>query len=99
MYWHTQGVAKEKLVIGLATYGRTFTLANSANYNIGDPVTGAGNAGPYTGEAGFLAYYEVTNIHTLEMEFVVCYFQKLIDSQYIYKFLLYCHYSLLGNLT
>jgi chitinase len=49
------------LIIGLATYGRHFQLANTNNYQPGDAAVGSGGtAGPYTREKGFLAYYEVT---------------------------------------
>ncbi len=45
--------------MGLATYGRTYTLVNSSNTGIGAPSSGAGEPGKYTREAGFLSYYEV----------------------------------------
>lgn len=47
------------MVVGLATYGRSFQLSNSNNNAPGSPASGAGLAGPYTGEAGFLSYYEI----------------------------------------
>ena len=50
---------KEKISMGLATYGRTYTLANSSNTGIGAPSTGPGQPGKYTREPGFLSYYEV----------------------------------------
>jgi chitinase len=40
-------------------YGRTWTLSNSGSNDIGAPARGAGAKGKYTGEAGFMAYYEV----------------------------------------
>lgn len=43
----------------MATYGRTFTLANPANFTVNSPATGGGKAGEFTKESGFLAYYEV----------------------------------------
>jgi len=52
-------VPKEKLVIGLATYGRSFTLADPAQTAVGAPAKGAGAALRYTGEAGIASYYEV----------------------------------------
>ncbi|BFZ03280.1 hypothetical protein BsWGS_06318 [Bradybaena similaris] len=58
-YWVSKGCPKEKLVIGLITYGRSFTLANPQDSGIKAPANGPGLAGPYTGEAGFMAYYEV----------------------------------------
>ena len=61
----SKGAPKEKLIIGMPTYGRTFTLANSAMYGIGASVTGPGQAGKYTRENGFLSYYEVSSLFIL----------------------------------
>jgi len=58
-YWSAGGAPRNKLVIGTGTYGRAFTLANAGNRGIGAPATGAGAAGEFTREAGFLAYYEI----------------------------------------
>lgn len=58
--WVRNGAAKEKLVIGMATYGRTFTLSSKAQNGINAKASGGGKAGTYTREAGFLSYYEVT---------------------------------------
>jgi chitinase len=61
-YWTQNGTPKEKLIIGLATYGRCFTLQSAGNNGMGAPVRGACNAGQYTREAGFLSYYEICEI-------------------------------------
>nr|XP_022315649.1 acidic mammalian chitinase-like isoform X2 [Crassostrea virginica] len=58
-YWHQKGAPREKLIIGLATYGRSFTLVDSSQHGVGAPVSGAGLAGPYTREKGVLSYYEI----------------------------------------
>ncbi|XP_013402309.1 chitotriosidase-1 [Lingula anatina] len=58
-YWASQGVVPEKLIIGMPTYGRGFTLSNPANNGMGAPAKGAANAGRYTREGGFLSYYEI----------------------------------------
>lgn len=48
------------MVIGLATYGRTWTLQSPASdQTYESPAKGAGNAGLYTQAAGTLAYYEI----------------------------------------
>ncbi len=57
--WVKLGAPAEKIVIGLPTFGRTFTLADLSKFDIGSPASGGGTPGPYTSEAGFLAYYEV----------------------------------------
>ncbi|XP_055626838.1 chitinase-3-like protein 1 [Toxorhynchites rutilus septentrionalis] len=58
-FWLREGAPPEKLVVGVAFYGRTFTLRSTVETGIGAPANGAGVAGPYTGEAGFLGYNEV----------------------------------------
>ncbi|KAJ3602751.1 hypothetical protein NHX12_030499, partial [Muraenolepis orangiensis] len=57
-YWKNNGAPAEKLLVGFATYGHTFLLASS-NTAVGAPARGAGPAGPFTRQAGFLAYYEI----------------------------------------
>lgn len=47
--------------LGLATYGRAFTLADPNKINLYDPILGGGNPGPYTNQSGFLGYNEVSN--------------------------------------
>lgn len=59
-YWVSQGVSKTKLIIGTATYGRSFRLADANTNGMGAAARGAGPAGQFTGEAGFLAYYEAS---------------------------------------
>lgn len=57
--WVKNGAPKEKLMIGMPTYGRSFELANVTQFDIGAPANGGGTAGKYTAEAGFMSYYEI----------------------------------------
>ena len=60
-YWVSKGTPKNKLNIGIATYGRSFVLADPANdFGVGAPVSGPGPQGTYTQEIGFYSYYEVS---------------------------------------
>lgn len=40
--WVRQGAPKEKLMIGMPTYGRSFTLINETQFDIGAPASGGG---------------------------------------------------------
>lgn len=57
--WISAGASPEKLLMGVALYGRSFTLSNVNNYKVGAPSSGPGSAGPYTLESGTLSYLEV----------------------------------------
>jgi len=59
-YWlNKAGAPKDKVIVGISTYGTTFTLANAARHGLKASSTGPGKAGKYTQEPGTLAYYEV----------------------------------------
>ncbi|XP_015439740.1 PREDICTED: probable chitinase 3 [Dufourea novaeangliae] len=58
-YWLSQGASPNKLILGIPSYGRSFTLANAGNNGIGAPAVGPGTVGPYTREAGMLGYNEI----------------------------------------
>ena len=56
------GIAKDKIVIGMPTYGRSFSLAAppiAPTNGYRQPFTTAGPAGAATGVPGVLAYYEI----------------------------------------
>eukprot|EP00727_Mastigamoeba_balamuthi_P002559 m51a1_g1230 putative chitotriosidase-1 (478) ;mRNA; r:527908-529341 len=63
--YRSAGVPADKLVLGLATYGRTWTLKDPSQHGYGAPVKAGedglapGAAGGCTQEAGFLAEYEI----------------------------------------
>ncbi|XP_035787942.1 probable chitinase 10 [Anopheles albimanus] len=58
-YWLSKGAAPAKLNLGVPFYGRTFTLTDPSQTQIGAPAAAGGTAGPYTGTAGFLGYNEI----------------------------------------
>ena len=60
-FYLANGATRDKLVLGIPTYGRSYTLANPDVHEIGSPATAAGEAGPGTKENGYLAYYEICN--------------------------------------
>lgn len=58
-YWIQKGASPDKLNVGMGTYGRSFTLQNTRSTDVGVAITGPGQAGPYTREAGTLGYNEI----------------------------------------
>ena len=81
-YWITLGAPREKLVVGMGTYGRGFTLSSTTNTGVGASTTGNSAPYTYTKESGFLAYYEVgyTAINS-------AYFKKFGNINRTYKLL------------
>ena len=59
-YWISHGASPSKLNMGIPLYGKSWTLTSSI-VAIPAPANGPGIAGPYTGQPGFLAYYEICN--------------------------------------
>ena len=45
------GGCPNKMVLGIGTYGKSYTLADSSQTDIGSTTTGDGNAGMYTQQA------------------------------------------------
>ncbi|XP_043277380.1 acidic mammalian chitinase-like [Venturia canescens] len=58
-YWLSKGVSTEKLILGVPSYGQTFTLSDVNRNGVGAPTKGPGEPGPYTGNAGTLGYNEI----------------------------------------
>ena len=58
-YWINLDALHTKIVMGIPFYGRTFTLSNDNQIEIGAPTIGGGNSGPYTNQVGILNYNEV----------------------------------------
>lgn len=53
------GATPNKIIIGIPTYGRSYTLFNEDATALGSPADGPGEEGEATREKGYLAYYEV----------------------------------------
>ncbi|XP_046551771.1 chitotriosidase-1-like [Haliotis rubra] len=54
-YWASLGVPRDKILLGVPFYSRTYTLSEGS-------VSGPGRAGNYTRHSGTLAYFEVCKI-------------------------------------
>ncbi|XP_039961395.1 chitinase-3-like protein 2 [Bactrocera neohumeralis] len=62
-WWLTNGLDRKKLVVGLPTYGHSFTLVSSLNNGVGAPAEDIGHCG----SMGFTSYSELCwfNTHNL----------------------------------
>jgi chitinase len=58
-YWIANGAPRDKLVLGMGTYGRGVTLNKAAENGLYAPGDKPIRAGPYTREAGFWGYNEI----------------------------------------
>ncbi|KAF8787213.1 Chitotriosidase-1 like protein [Argiope bruennichi] len=79
-YWIKNGAPKEKIILGMGTYGRSYTLANAANNGLGAPATGPGTKGPFTAQDGMLGYNEICRDKGWTEVFV-----QHVDAPYAYK--------------
>ena len=57
--WTEYGFPSTKIVLGLATYSRTFTLYDSANNGLGARSVSSGLVGTYTADSRLISYYEI----------------------------------------
>ncbi|XP_036612276.1 chitinase-3-like protein 1 [Trichosurus vulpecula] len=57
-YMLSKGAPASKLIMGIPTFGNSFTLSSSDS-EVGAAISGPGTAGVYTQQPGILAYYEV----------------------------------------
>lgn len=64
-YWNLLGAPKDKINIGLPLYGRGFTLADPKDIGFGAETQGPNKPGPFTREAGYVAYYEICMLMSL----------------------------------
>ncbi|KAJ5705359.1 hypothetical protein N7536_001048 [Penicillium majusculum] len=59
LFWRV-GVDPSKVVMGVAFYGRSFTMSDTSCISPGCAFSGAGTAGPCTNSPGTLSYKEIT---------------------------------------
>ncbi|XP_058827955.1 chitotriosidase-1-like [Topomyia yanbarensis] len=57
-YWLSQGTPKEKIILGIPLFGRSFTLVNPDDNQIGAATIGPGIAGQYSRKPGVIGYNE-----------------------------------------
>lgn len=62
-YWLREGTPKEKIILGIPLYGRTFTLADKSQTTVGSPHVGPGTVGAI--QPGFIGFNEVLHIEAL----------------------------------
>ncbi|CAI5494998.1 unnamed protein product [Closterium sp. Naga37s-1] len=62
--WVSRGLARSKAMLGLAMYGRTWTLASTSSTGVGAAATGPGLAGSVSQESGVLFYREISQMVT-----------------------------------
>ncbi|XP_042877192.1 endochitinase-like [Penaeus japonicus] len=70
LLWEEFGCPRNKLVLGTAFYGRTFTLRDPSKTDLHSSVVGAGNPGPYTGAHGSMIYLEICKLLVEDPEWV-----------------------------
>ncbi|XP_024222258.1 mucin-4 [Bombus impatiens] len=58
-YLLKKGASPGKIILGIPTYGRSYTLFNEDATDLGSPADGPGVEGDATREKGYLAYYEI----------------------------------------
>ena len=57
-----EGAPSGKLLMGIPTYGRTFTVSDQNENGVYCPVNGSMPAGPYTRQDGILGYMEILEL-------------------------------------
>ncbi|KAK7016749.1 Cht9p, partial [Halocaridina rubra] len=70
-YWIDNGADRNKIVMGIPTYGRCYTLDDMTNTGFYAPASQPGHAGPYTRTAGTLGYNEICKFMQETGEWVV----------------------------
>lgn len=58
-YYISNGCPANKIVLGIPAFGRSFTLDNPLEFEIGSPANVRGTPGTFTQEEGFLGFNEI----------------------------------------
>ena len=82
-YWIQNGADPRKIVMGMPTYGRSFTLVDEQKHSFLSPTTGGAEAGEFTRESGFLSYYEIC-INVAKRSWTVFHDEKNRSGPYAY---------------
>ncbi|XP_055914027.1 chitinase-3-like protein 2 isoform X1 [Eupeodes corollae] len=78
-FWLKSGLDRQKLVVGLPTYGHSFTLVNPFNNGIESPASGIGGVG----SMGFASFSEICWFRQNNI-FLTTVFDEVTCSPYIY---------------
>lgn len=78
--WIMNGADREKLVLGLAAYGKTYTLTDLDQTSTGAPFEGPGIPGPFTNEDGLLSFLEICTDQRNNLHWNV----TVVNENYVY---------------
>lgn len=78
--YRQKGLPRDKIVIGIPTYGHTFTLVNPENNNVGSPASGFGRVGAL----GFADYGEVCAFVAANASRVTIVFEEHARAPYLF---------------
>ncbi|XP_017870852.1 PREDICTED: mucin-5AC isoform X2 [Drosophila arizonae] len=84
-YYLKAGADRDKLVLGIPTYGRSYTLINEESTELGAPSEGPGEQGDATREKGYLAYYEICQTLKEDSEWTVVQPNPNVMGPYAYR--------------
>ncbi|XP_033244382.1 mucin-5AC isoform X9 [Drosophila miranda] len=84
-YYLKAGADRDKLVLGIPTYGRSYTLINEESTELGAPSEGPGEQGDATREKGYLAYYEICQTLKDDPEWTVVQPNANVMGPYAYR--------------
>lgn len=77
-YWIELGADPSKIIMGIPMYGQSFTLEDPQKNGLNAVSKGPGEAGEFTRQGGFLAYYEVCLIIIF-----ICHWERVFNKDSI----------------